>query len=79
MFDSVPSDMSEEIRSKAFNYVNCLKDNKPLPGVNLVVLQDQYTKLLTMRFRRKASVTVAKRLAKNIMQQHFNQLMLELH
>jgi hypothetical protein len=75
MFDSVPNDMQNAIDEKFINYVNCLKAGSELPSYNLAKLQDNYTKLLTMRLRAKMPVTMARRIAKNLMSSYFENLM----
>ena len=79
MFHSIPSNMSENARKQVAEYVNCLIVGSELPNVNLKLMQDRYTTLLTWHFRKRMPVTSAKRLAKTKMTEYFEMLMSEFN
>lgn len=78
MFNSIPSDVSTNIRKSVNMYATALM-NGETPSTNLPTLQKQYTAVVTMGFRKKASVVVAKRLARNLVSAYFEDLIEEIN
>jgi hypothetical protein len=78
MFNSIPSEISANIRKSVNMYATALM-NGQTPSTNLPTLQKQYTAVVTMSFRKKASTVVAKRLARNLVSTYFEDLIEEIN
>lgn len=72
---TIPEQMVSDIKVKFDDYVNKLTSGKELPAVNLKKLEDQYSSLLYFRLRAEMPTSVARRTAKHLMSNHFEELM----
>lgn len=77
MLHTIPLQMSEDIRKKVMNYAVQVSKGET-PQQNLQSLQTQYVALLTMNFRKRVPVVTAKRVAKELMSEYFENLMSEI-
>ena len=78
MFNYIPLDIAETVRSRVFDYSKSIVAGTANPNVNLKTIQQQYTIVLTLRLRKQHPVTTAKRLAKQAMSTYFEYLLEEI-
>lgn len=77
MLHTIPIQMSEDIRKKVMSYATQVSKGE-IPQHNLQDLQTQFTSLLTTNFRKRVPVVTAKRVAKELMGEYFENLVNEI-